>query len=181
MEWRMMPKTTTTLHMPGIVHEEIMQRLGVFFEFWEHVGVASLDDSVNTVRIGELNIEPVIMRTRHRTITHTSIYVITSEDVKLVYAPCDITPFPDDERFFDCDLMMLQSGWWGDEMALRAAKGPHYEISLDEILAIKNKYKPKRVVLTHIGDELGMTLAELKEVEGKHDLKFAYDGMKIDL
>jgi phosphoribosyl 1,2-cyclic phosphodiesterase len=77
--------------------------------------------------------------------------------------------------------MILQTGWWGDEMALRAAKGPHYEISMEEILAIKTKYKPKRLVLTHIGDELGMTLAELKEVEREHDLEFAYDGMKIDL
>jgi phosphoribosyl 1,2-cyclic phosphate phosphodiesterase len=49
-EWRMIAKAKTTVHMPGIVNEEIMQRLGPFFEFWKHVGVAVLDDSEASLR-----------------------------------------------------------------------------------------------------------------------------------
>ena len=161
-----------------------MQRLGPFFEFWEHVGVARIECSADAVEIGYLRIEPVIMKSRHRTVTHTAIYIISSEDKKVVYAPCDITPFPDDERFHGCDLMILQTGWWGEEMTGRAEKGPHYEISFDEILAIKDKYSPGNIVLTHIGEEYGMTLADLKDMENRFkdcNLKFAYDGMKIDV
>ena len=52
----------------------------------------------------------------------------------------------------------------------------------DKIEKILEKYKPEKVVLTHIGDELGATLAEQKKVEKRYEafgLKFAYDGMKI--
>jgi phosphoribosyl 1,2-cyclic phosphate phosphodiesterase len=181
MAWRMATKSTTVIHMPGVVHDEIMQRLGVFFEFWEHIGVSKTDKSGKAVTIGNLKIEPVIIKTCHRTTTHTAIYVIQSEEKKLIYAPCDITPFPDNEIFRNADLMVLQYGWWGEEMATRAAKGPHYESSLEEILAVRQKYRPERLILTHIGDELGMTLAELEEVEKEHDFEFAYDGMKIEI
>ncbi len=134
MEWRMVSKATTTIHMPGIVREEIMERLGAFFDFWELVGVAKVEVIEQSVVIGGLKIEPVVIETRHRTMTHSTIYIISSGEKKVIYAPCDITPFPRDDRFHGCELMILQTGWWGDEMAERARKGPHYEISFEEIL-----------------------------------------------
>ena len=54
----------------------------------------------------------------------------------------------------------------------------------EEIEKILEKYKPEKVVLTHIGDELGATLEDLKEVEKKFEsfgLKFAFDNMKIKI
>jgi len=80
--------------------------------------------------------------------------------------------------------MILQTGWWGDELAERAKNGPHYEISFEEILDIVKEYQPGRVVLTHIGDELGMCLKDLGRMEEKykkHNISFAYDGMEIHL
>lgn len=184
MSWRQTAKHKTTVYMPGLVHREIMERLGPFFDFWEHVGVAEVRIIDSAVTIGDITIEPVVMETRHRTMTHNAIYVIKSSGKKVLYAPCDITPFPDNEEFYGCDLMILQTGWWGKEMAERAEKGPHYEISMDEIVAIIEKFKPKQVVLTHIGDELGMTLADLKDAENRQRdgrLKFAFDGMQISV
>jgi phosphoribosyl 1,2-cyclic phosphate phosphodiesterase len=184
LSWRQVPKSKTTIHMPGPVYDEIMERLGPFFKFWEHVGIVDVKMTEEPVPVGSLTIEPVIMKSLHRTLTHTAIYVVSSGTEKVLYAPCDITPFPDDDRFYDCDLMILQTGWWGEEMAERAGKGPHYEISMDEIIGVIEKYEPGRVVLTHIGDELGMTLADLDEQKRKQAdfrLKFAYDGMKIEI
>jgi len=184
MSWRQVAKGVTTVHMPGIVHDEVMERLGPFFGFWEHIGVVKVDVIDGTVNIGDIGITPVVMRSMHRTETHVSIYVVRSGGKKVVYGPCDITPFPEDAIFEDSDLMILQTGWWGEEMAERAHKGPHYEISMAEIRDIIERYRPGKVVLTHIGDELGMTLADLESIEKENEnveLRFAYDGMEIDV
>lgn len=184
MSWRQVAKNKTTVHMPGVIYGEVMDRLGPFFEFWEHIGVVNVVRTAEATEIDDLQVNQVIMRSRHRTETHVALYVIESEDCKVVYAPCDITPFPENRIFEDCDLMVLQTGWRGDEMARRAAKGPHYEISMEEIGNIIDRYQPKKVVLTHIGDELGMTLADLEEMEKGFSgvwLRFAYDGMQIDI
>jgi len=181
-EWRMAPSRTTEVHMPGPVHGEIMSRFGPFFEFWQHLGIARVNRMDGPVKIDVVNIEAIVFETRHRTTTHSTVYVVTSGEKKFLYAPCDITPFPKDERFRNCDLMILQVGWQGPEMAARAKNGPHYEISMEEILDIAGMYRPKRLVLTHIGDEVGMLPADMESLEAKlseFNLAFAYDGMEI--
>jgi phosphoribosyl 1,2-cyclic phosphate phosphodiesterase len=181
-EWRMAASHMTEVHMPGPVHGEIMSRFGPFFEFWQHLGVARVHSMEGPVRAGDVLVEAVVFKTIHRTITHSTAYIVTSGDRKFVYAPCDITPFPEDGRFRNCDLMILQVGWHGPEMAERAKNGPHYEISMEEILGIAGRYRPKRLVLTHIGDEVGMLPKDLASLEAKFsefNLEFAHDGMEI--
>ncbi|MFO7619045.1 MAG: MBL fold metallo-hydrolase [Thermoplasmata archaeon] len=181
-EWRMAARHRTEVHMPNQVYSEIMSRFGPFFEFWEKLGIAKVHNMKEPVQAGDVKVEAITFETRHRTMTHSTAYIVSSGDRKFVYAPCDITPFPRDERFRNCDLMILQVGWCGDEMAERARNGPHYEISLDEIIGIAEEYLPKRMILTHIGDEVGLLSSGLKALEKEYsriNLEFAYDGMEI--
>jgi phosphoribosyl 1,2-cyclic phosphate phosphodiesterase len=168
--------------MPLDVYDEIMSRFGPFFEFWQQLGIANVQRVDGPVKVGEVQVEAVVFETMHRTMTHSTAYIVSSGGRKFVYAPCDITPFPKDERFLNCDLMILQVGWQGMEMTERARNGPHYEISMYEILELAEKYAPKRIILTHIGDEVKMLSADLKTLEEKyrsHNLQFAQDGMEI--
>jgi phosphoribosyl 1,2-cyclic phosphate phosphodiesterase len=184
MKWKMAPKNCTTIHLPGQVHAETYERLGPFFDFWQHIGVAKIEQFDTPVAIGNVTVEALVIKTVHRTTTHSAIYLITSGSKKVLYAPCDITPFPKSEKFKGCDAMIMQAGWWGAEMEERARKGPHYEISLAEELAVADLYKPKQLILTHIGDDLGMTLGDLKDAEKKYSgyaLKFALDEMALEI
>jgi phosphoribosyl 1,2-cyclic phosphate phosphodiesterase len=184
LEWRMVAVHKTEVHMPGLVHDEMMSRFGPFFEFWQHLGIADVHKMDGPVAAGKISIDAIVFETKHRTMTHSTAYIITGNGKKFVYAPCDITPFPKDERFHGCDLMVLQVGWCGEEMAQRARNGPHYEISMEEILDIAREYRPGRVVLTHIGDEAKLLQADIANLEKKHsehNLQFAWDGMTIEL
>jgi phosphoribosyl 1,2-cyclic phosphate phosphodiesterase len=184
LEWRMVAVHRTDVHMPGQVYDEIMSRFGPFFEFWQQLGIAKVHRMDGQVKAGNIQVEAAVFETMHRTMTHSTAYIVSSGDKKFVYAPCDITPFPKDERFHGCDLMILQVGWHGPEMAERARNGPHYEISMDEILELAEIYAPKRIILTHIGDEVEMLAADLKALEKKYksyNLQFACDGMKIEI
>jgi phosphoribosyl 1,2-cyclic phosphate phosphodiesterase len=183
-EWRMAAKHRTHVHMPGPVYDETMSRFGQFLDFWQKLGIAALDRMDAPVRDGNVMVEAVVFESVHRTMTHSTAYVVSSGERKFVYAPCDITPFPRDGRFHGCDLMILQAGWCGPELAERARNGPHYEISMDEILDICRAYSPKRVLLTHIGDEAGLLESDLKDLEARHsrvNISFASDGMVLEL
>ncbi len=184
MDWCMVARHKTQVHMPGPVYDEIMLRFGPFFDFWEHINIAEVHQIEGGVNFGDISIEPVVFKSLHRTMTHSTAYIISSKDKKLVYAPCDITPFPDDARFHGCNLMILQIGWTGPRMAERAEKGPHYEISLEEIIDIARTYKPARMILTHIGDESELLSSDLKALEEEYtqfNIQFAYDGMTIHI
>jgi len=184
MEWRMVAKHKTDVYMPGPVYDEIMERFGAFFDFWSFIGIAEVHNAEEKVNCGDILVEPVVFETLHRTTTHSTAYIISSGAKKVIYAPCDITPFPEDARFHNCDLMVLQIGWTGQRMAERAEKGPHYEISMGEIMGIINIYKPARVILTHIGDESELLFADLKSLEDKYkesNIQFAYDGLEVSI
>ena len=183
MEWRMTAKHKTQVYMPKLVYDEIMGRFGAFFNFWQFIGIAEVHQAENEVQCGNVRIEPVVLKSMHRTTTHSTVYIISSQGKKMIYAPCDIIPFPDDARFYDCDLMILQLGWYGPRMAQRAEKGPHREVSMDEILEIARKYHPKRIMFTHIGDDselLSKDLLALEEKYRKFNIQFAYDGMELE-
>ena len=184
MEWRMAARQKTQVYMPGPVHDEIMQRFGAFFDFWEHIGIAEVHQAGDSISIGSIQVEPVLLRSIHRTMTHSTVYIISSGGKKILYAPCDIIPFPEDERFHGCDLMILQAGWTGPELAERARNGPHHEISLEKIIEIARKYRPDGVLLTHIGEELKLIEADLRALEEEYrefDLRFAHDGMTLEI
>lgn len=182
--WRMAPKCKIGVHMPRPVHSEIMERFGFLFDFWERIGTAEVGVLADLITIGSLDIQHVTFETRHRTMTHSTVYVISQSDKKVIYAPCDVTPFPEDERFADAELLIIQMGWSGEEMMGRAEKGPHYEISMEEVVEVIEKYRPKQTILTHVGDEQGLTDAELTQLAEKYadyNVKIAYDGMTIEV
>ena len=184
MEWRMVAKQKTQVYMPKLVFDEIMQRFGPFFDFWSFIGISETHELGDEVQCGNIKVEPVVMKSMHRSVTHSTVYIISSEGKKAIYAPCDITPFPEDARFHGCDLMILQIGWYGPRMAERAEKGPHCEISMDEIISIAKTYQPARIILTHIGDDSELLAADLKDIEEKYkelNIHFAYDGMEIQI
>lgn len=54
--------------------------------------------------------------------------------------------------------------------------------TLDEIVEIKNKYRIKRIIVTHIDEYWGKSYAYYQELEKSLDnICFAYDGMEIEL
>ena len=182
MEWRMEAKHKTQVYMPKFVYSEIMERFGAFFDFWNFIGIAEVHEFEDAVQCGNVKVEPIVMKSMHRTVTHSTVYVISSNGKKVIYAPCDITPFPKDARFYDCNTMILQIGWHGPAMAQRAKNGPHIEISMDEIVNIAKTYKPSCIILTHIGDESELLAADFKALEEKYkeyNIQFAYDGMEL--
>lgn len=113
------------------------------------------------------------------------------EDIKtIIDAPCDIKPFPkDEETFYNAECMIL-GNVIPDEPLKNGYFIPEDNIlkqtlfTMEEVIEIKNKYNIKEVIITHIEEDWGKSYSDYIKLEEKYrdqNIKFAYDGMEINL
>ena len=118
---------------------------------------------------------------------HVTIFVISSNGKKIVYAPCDVKPFPASEKFENADILIIGNTIVGDVLkdgfVLNKDNPLRNELfTLDEIDDIRNQYGIKKVIITHLEEDWGKSYDDYKKLENELDsIQFAYDGLKIQL
>lgn len=118
---------------------------------------------------------------------HVSVFIISSNDKKVIYAPCDVKPFPKSEKFKNADVLIIGNTIVGDVLKdgfVLNQDNPFREqlFTLDEIDTIKKQYGIKKVIITHLEEDWGKSYDDYKELEKKlNGIHFAYDGLKIEL
>lgn len=118
---------------------------------------------------------------------HVTIFVISSNGKKIVYAPCDVKPFPMSEKFENADILIIGNTIVGDVLKdgfiLNKDNPLRKELfTLDEIDDIRKQYGIKKVIITHLEEDWGKSYDDYKKLENELDsIHFAYDGLKIQL
>ena len=118
---------------------------------------------------------------------HVAIFIVSSNSKKIIYAPCDVKPFPKSEKFQDADVLIIGNTIVGDILkdgfVLNENNPLRKELfTLDEIDTIRKQYGIKRVIITHLEEDWGKSYDDYKELERELNLiHFAYDGLKIQL
>lgn len=118
---------------------------------------------------------------------HVAIFVISSNGKKIIYAPCDVKPFPRSEKFQNADVLIIGNTIVGDILkggfVLKEDNPLRKELfTLDEIDTIRNQYGIKEVIITHLEEDWGKSYDDYRELEKKlNSIRFAYDGLKIQL
>lgn len=119
--------------------------------------------------------------------TSATVFVFEENGNKVIYAPCDVKPFPDHGILENADVMIIGNTVIGEKL-----KGG-YQLSKDnflrkelftmeEIEELKRKYNIKKVIMTHIEEDWGKSYDDYVELEKQYDnIKFAYDGMTIEI
>ena len=116
-----------------------------------------------------------------------AIFIISSNSKKIIYAPCDVKPFPKSEKFQGADVLIIGNTIVGDILkdgfVLNEDNPLRKELfTLDEIDMIRKKYGIKRVIITHLEEDWGKSYDDYRELERELNLiHFAYDGLKIRL
>jgi phosphoribosyl 1,2-cyclic phosphate phosphodiesterase len=114
-----------------------------------------------------------------------TIFLVSDKDKKVIYAPCDVKPFPDDARFENADVLIIGNTIIGDTLkngfVLEKSNPLREELFvMEEIVALKEKYHIKEVIITHIDEDWGKSYDDYKALERVyHGIYFAYDGMEI--
>lgn len=116
---------------------------------------------------------------------HVAIFVISSDGQKIIYAPCDVKPFPESEKFQDADVLIIGNTIVGDVLkngfVLKEDNPLRKELfTLDEIDMIRKQYGIKEVIITHLEEDWGKSYDDYKELERElNAIHFAYDGLII--
>ena len=118
---------------------------------------------------------------------HVAIFVISDIHRKVIYAPCDVKPFPECSKFYGTDLMIIGNTIVGETLkggfVLSADNPLRKELFvMEEVVELQKKYNIKEVIITHLEEDWGKSYDDYKELEKRYQgIRFAYDGMDIAL
>jgi phosphoribosyl 1,2-cyclic phosphate phosphodiesterase len=162
----------------------IQNKFGSFLDYYEYVAHLIKRQVVNApLEIGGIKITFVPVPENQG----VSIFVFESAGKKLVYAPCDCTPFPENELFRGADVLIIgDTAFAGPGKNDREIAADYHEkmqlLSFAHVLEIKNKLGIGRLVVTHLEEDYGKTYDDYRAMEKQYDgVSFAYDGMEIIL
>lgn len=157
-------------------------KYGSVLEYYEARGLVTLQGS-SFIEKGKIRID-LVPANEAQTVT---IFVMTERDKKIIYAPCDVKPFPEHPSFYGADLLVIGNTIIGDILKdgfVLEQDNPLREelFVMDEIVALKEKFQIHEVIITHIEEDWGKSYDDYKELEKQYDgIFFAYDGLEVTL
>ena len=118
---------------------------------------------------------------------NVAIFVCTQNSHKVIYAPCDVKPFPENDIIMDADCLIIGNTIVGDVLkdgfVLEKDNPLRGELFvMDEIVELKSKYHIMRVIITHLEEDWGKSYDDYMNLQKQFDgIEFAYDGLEINL
>lgn len=180
------PENPITVYaQPDIMQDlnAIRSKYGSLLTYYESMGLIKRSTVERELEIADIKIT-LIQIAKDKAV---SVFVFESKGKKLIYAPCDCIPFPNDELLFDADMLVMGNTFIGDVLKNDTFIADNHPLrkelhSFEEALKIKEHLRAKNLVITHLEEEWGKSFDDYKELEkGYTDVYFAYDGMKIEL
>lgn len=170
--------------LPAILEDVKQQgtKYGSVLAYYEAKGLIRTKE-IRAFREGNILIELVPVDAGE----HVTIFVISSQGRKVIYAPCDVKPFPESEKFQNADVLIIGNTIVGEELkdgfVLEEDNPLRKELfTLDEIDDIRRQYGIKEVIITHLEEDWGKSYDDYKKLEGElKSIRFAFDGMEIPL
>lgn len=118
---------------------------------------------------------------------YSTIFVFEQDEKKVIYAPCDVKPFPNNDIFKDADIMIIGNTIVGevlkDDYILDEGNSLRDVLfTMNEIEQLKAKYNIEKVIITHLEEDWGKSYDDYLELQKQYDnIIFAYDGLVFEL
>ncbi|MCM1183118.1 MAG: MBL fold metallo-hydrolase [Roseburia sp.] len=172
------------LSLPVIIEDIKKQRTryGSVMEYYESKGLV-YTKGIRAFKKNDILVELIPVDEQE----HVTVFLISSGGKKIIYAPCDVKPFPETEKFRDADVLIIGNTIVGevlkDGFVLNKDNPLRKELfTLEEIDAIREQYGIKEVIITHLEEDWGKSYDDYRELEKKlNAIQFAYDGLRIQL
>lgn len=168
--------------LPGIMDDLWKQttKYGSMLEYYESKGLV-YTRNLRKLQSQNISIELIPVDKEE----HVTVFLISDNSQKIIYAPCDVKPFPESEKFYDADILIIGNTIVGDVLKngfIMDQDNPLKEtlFSLDEVMELREKYRIREVIITHLEEEWGKSYDDYKELEKNlPSIRFAFDGMEI--
>lgn len=186
--WRNYPERQICLLLPELLADRIhtLQSVyGAFIDYYEQQGFLRRCLFQEHITIGDTSITAVPVQHAEQTVF---IYVIEQNSRKIVYAPCDIKPFPEQRNeTWNADLLLIQPGIFETGLPFEYTYPPDHIsrstlYTFDETLELARRLKARGTLLVHIEEYWGRSYDDYLLLEADHSgVSFAYDGMSINV
>ena len=184
--WRAYPEKQICLLLPeqlSVSLREIRSQYGPLVDFYQESGFVRLMLFQDKVQIKDISITAIPV---DRGSQLSFIYVFEKSGRKVVYAACDIKPFPEHRNEVQqADLLIIQPGIF--ETGLKHGfRYPADHISrttlytFEQTLDLVTRLQAKRVLFTHLEEYWNRSYDDYRALERNNQmLRFAYDGMQL--
>lgn len=118
---------------------------------------------------------------------NVAVFVIQEAGKKVIYAPCDVKPFPENDIFKKADMLIIGNTIVGDILKDGFMLGNDNPLRrelfvMEEIIGLRQKYQIKDVIITHLEEDWGKSYDDYLELEKCYEgMRFAYDGLEVSL
>ena len=184
--WRPYPEKQICLLLPEQLGERIravQSQYGPLLDFYQQSGFVRLmlfqgEVQINNIRITAIPVD--------RDSQLAFVYVFEKSGCRVVYAPCDFKPFPEDRtEVQQPDLLVIQPGIF--ESGLKH----HFKYTADHIsrttlytfeqtLELATRIQARKVLFVHLEEYWNRSYDDYCALESD-GIKFAYDGIQVNV
>jgi phosphoribosyl 1,2-cyclic phosphate phosphodiesterase len=186
--WRAYPRKRIRLILPEALNVrlgDLRSLYGPVIDFFERQGFVERTSFAGGIRIGSVRVRAVPV---DRGSQVSFIYAFEKKAKKIVYAPCDIRPFPEQrEELGNPDLLVIQPGIFEKGLKHRF-RYPEDHISrstlytFEETVALGKRIGAKKILFTHLEEYWNRGYDEYRALEKRvPNIRFACDGMTISV
>jgi phosphoribosyl 1,2-cyclic phosphate phosphodiesterase len=158
---------------------------GSLIDFYEEQGFVQCMPFRESVEVGKIQITAIPVQRDSRL---SFVYIFENKGKKMVYAPCDIRPFPEArEEVQEAELLVIQPGIFEDGLK-HGFEYPMDHISrttlytFEETLALARRIKAGRILFIHLEEYWNRGHDQYVELEQEfNNVQFAYDGMRVTI
>ncbi len=184
--WRTYPEKQICLLLPEPLNENIKKlnsQYGLVIDFYRERGFVGIKPFRDQVRVGDVQITVVPVEQRPQPVF---IYVFEKSGVKVVYAPCDLKPFPEHcDEVQHPDLLIAQPGIF--ETGLKHGfRYPAEHITrknlytFEQTMSLAARLRAKEVLFMHLEEYWNRSYDDYRALEANNPgIRFAYDGMQL--
>ncbi len=184
--WRAYPEKQICLLLPEGISERvrnIQSQYGSVIDFYQESGFIRLQPFQDEVRIKDVRLTAIPVDRGAQT---SFVYVFEKSGRRVVYAPCDIKPFPEHrDEVQQADLLIIQPGIFEDGLK-HGFNYPPEHISrttlytFEQTLDLATRIRAKRVLFVHLEEYWNRSYEDYCALESNNQMiRFAYDGMQL--
>lgn len=186
--WKAYPGKTIHIMVPSILEvplRSLNSQYGPFIDFFRNSEFACLTSFSKQLQIESITITAIQVE---RPGQPCFIYVFEQNNRKVVYAPCDIKPFPEKKvEVQNPDLLIVQPGIFEDGLK----HGFHYPrdhisrktlYTFGQTMELAKRIGAHKTLFVHLEEYWHRSYDDYLALEVQYaNISFAYDGMQIEI
>jgi phosphoribosyl 1,2-cyclic phosphate phosphodiesterase len=186
--WEAYPDKQINLILPQPLNNrlgDIQSAYGPLIDYYEAQGFVQRIPFRNSIEVGKIKITAIPVKRNSQT---SYIYVFEKEGRKMVYAPCDIKPFPEGrDEVQRAGLLLIQPGIFEDGLkhGFIYARNHISRTTLytfEETMALARRVQASRVLFIHLEEYWNRSYDDYVALEEEFNhIRFAYDDMRVTI